>query len=336
MARSLWTGSLSFGLVNVPVSLIAAVRDQDLHFRQMHKKDGAPIDVQRWCAKENHEVPFEEITRGYELDDGRQITISDLELQAIEPRKTRTIEIEQFAELAEIDPIYFDHPYLLVPAGEDDGAARAYRLLAEVMSDSERVAIGRFVMRAKENLALIRADGRALTLSTALFAEEIRPVKGIDIASTKTHKPSPKQLKAAVAVIEELSGEWDPTDHEDEFRSRLQRIVQRKRKGKTIKAPKPEKRPEQPPDLMEALERSLQELRVPIASAGINRIRRRVSDAEQEDETQGGEDRDRNSTAPARRGRRRTASREAGAEAQEPARPSPLPRAGRADQRRRA
>jgi DNA end-binding protein Ku len=261
VARSLWTGSLSFGLVNVPVSLIAAVRDQDLHFRQIHKKDGAPIDVQRWCAKENAEVPFEEITHGYELDDGRLITISDLELQAIEPRKTRTIEIEQFVELAEIDPIYFDHPYFLVPAGQDDGAARAYRLLAEIMHDSERVALGRFVMRAKENLALVRSDGQALTLSTALFQEEIRPTKGIDTASTKTHKPSRKQLDAAVAVIEELSGDWDPTEYEDDFRARLQRVIQRKRKGKTIKAPKPVRQPEQPPDLMEALERSLQELR---------------------------------------------------------------------------
>ncbi len=261
MPRSLWTGSLSFGLVNVPVRIIAAVRDQDLHFRQMHRKDGAPIDVQRWCAKEKAEVPFEEITHGYELDDGRLITISDLELEAIEPRKTRTIEIEEFAELAEVDPIYFDHPYFLVPAGEDDGAARAYRLLAQVMHDSERVAIGRFVMRAKENLALVRSDGRALSLSTALFPEEIRSAKGIETASAKTHKPSRKQLDAATAVIEELSGDWDPADYKDEFRARLQRIVQRKRKGKTIKAPKREKQPEPPPDLMEALERSLQELR---------------------------------------------------------------------------
>jgi DNA end-binding protein Ku len=259
--RSLWTGSLSFGLVNVPVSIIAAVRDQDLHFRQMHKRDGAPIDVQRWCEKENIEVPFDEITHGYELDDGGQITISDLELQAIEPRKTRTIEIEQFVDLAEIDPIYFDHPYFLVPASEDDGAARAYRLLAEIMRDSDRVAIGRLVMRAREYLALVRADGHALTLSTALFADEIRARKGIESGSAKRYKPKRKQLDAAVAVIEELSGDWDPADYEDDYRSRLQSVVARKRKGKTIKAPKAAKPPKQPPDLMEALERSLQELR---------------------------------------------------------------------------
>src|SRR5437763_12466371 len=150
MARSLWTGSLSFGLVNVPVSLVSAVRDLDLHFRQLHEKDGAPIEVQRWCEKEDVEVPYEEITHAYELDDGRQVIVSDLELQAIEPRKTRTIDIEQFVDLDRVDPIYFDHPYFLLPASDDDGAKRAYGLLTEVMSRTDRAALGRFVMRAKQ------------------------------------------------------------------------------------------------------------------------------------------------------------------------------------------
>ena len=111
MPRTLWTGSLSFGLVNVPVSLVPAVRDVDFHFRQLNKKDGAPIEVQRWCSKENEEVPYEEITHGYELEDGGQVIVSDLELQAIEPRKTRTIDIEQFVDLGDVDPMYFEHPY---------------------------------------------------------------------------------------------------------------------------------------------------------------------------------------------------------------------------------
>lgn len=137
MARSLWTGTLSFGLVNVPVSVVAASRDLDLHFRQLHEKDGAPIDVQRWCSKENVQIPYEEITHGYELDDGDHVIVSDLELEAIEPRKTRTIDIEQFVDLADVDPMYFDHPYFLVPAGDDDGSIRAYRLLSEVMSQTD-------------------------------------------------------------------------------------------------------------------------------------------------------------------------------------------------------
>ena len=116
MPRSLWTGSLSFGLVNVPVILVTAVRDQDLHFTQLHEKDGAPIEVQRWCSKEGTEVPYEEITHSYELEDGKEVIVSDKELEAAEPKRTRTIDIEEFVDIAQVDPIYFDHPYFLLPA----------------------------------------------------------------------------------------------------------------------------------------------------------------------------------------------------------------------------
>src|SRR5690348_9524704 len=120
MARSLWSGSLSFGLVNVPVNMVTAVRDLDLHFRQLHEKDAAPIDVQRWCSKEDVEVPFDEITHSYELDDSGEIIVTDEELESIEPHRTRTIDIEQFVDLEDVDPIYFDHPYFLVPSSSDD------------------------------------------------------------------------------------------------------------------------------------------------------------------------------------------------------------------------
>jgi DNA end-binding protein Ku len=260
MARSLWTGSLSFGLVNVPVALLTAVRDVDLHFRQLHEKDGAPIEVKRWCSKEKLEVDYDEITHGYELDDGGQVIVSDLELQAIEPRRTRTIDIEQFVDLDEIDPIYFEHPYFLVPASEDDGAVRAYRLLSEVMSQTDRAALGRFVMRAKEYLAIVRERDGALTLTTMRFADEVRSTDSVDAATQKAHKPTPKQLNATVAVIEELTCEWDPDKHKDRYRARLKRIVDRKRKGETITAPKADK-PAEAVDLMAALERTLEELR---------------------------------------------------------------------------
>jgi DNA end-binding protein Ku len=259
--RSLWTGSLSFGLVNVPVSLVTAVRDIDLHFQQLHEKDGAPIEVQRWCSKENVEVDYEEITHGYELENGHQVIVSDLELAAIEPHKTRTIDIEQFIDLEDVDPSYFDHPYILVPASSDDGATRAYRLLTEVMSATERAALGRFVMRAREYLAIVRARDGVLTLSTMLFADEIRPTKGVDAATQKSHKPTPKQLDAAVAVIEELSCGFEPEKYKDEYRARLKRIVARKRKGQTIAAPEKRDQPSPPPDLMDALERTLEEMK---------------------------------------------------------------------------
>jgi DNA end-binding protein Ku len=261
MPRPLWTGSLSFGLVNVPVALVSAVRDLDLHFRQLHKKDGAPIDVQRWCSEEDVEVPFDEVTRSYECEDGRQVIVSDLELEAIEPRRTRTIEIEQFVDLEQVDPIYFDHPYFLVPASEDDGAKRAYGLLAEVMARTDRAALGRFVMRAKEYLAIVRVGDDVLTLTTMLFADEVRPIKDVASASQKSHKPTAKQLDAAVAVVEELSCDWQPQKYKDQYRARLKSIVDRKRKGKTITAPQEAAQPDPAGDLMEALERSLASVR---------------------------------------------------------------------------
>ena len=261
MPRALWSGSLSFGLVNVPVVMVTAVRDLDLHFRQLHAKDGAPIEVQRWCSAEDIEVPYEEIERAYELEDGGQVIVTDEELEAIEPRRTRTIEIEQFVDLEEVDPIYFDHPYFLLPASEDDGSARAYRLLTEVMAQTGRAALGQFVMRTNEYLAVVRAHDSALMLSTMSFADEIRPRKDVEVATQKPHKPSAQQLKAAVAVIEELAGTWEPGDWKDRYRRRLRDVVARKRKGQVIKAPEPREAAPEAPDLMAALERTLAEMR---------------------------------------------------------------------------
>ena len=152
MPRALWAGSLSFGLVNVPVRLFSAARDLDYHFNELHEKDKVRIEQRRFCSKEDVEVMYEEVAHGYDLD-GKQVIVTDAELGSVEPRKTRTIDIEAFVELDEIDPIYFDHPYLIVPAGESEGTLRAYRLLVEVMGRTERAALGRFVMRTKEYLA---------------------------------------------------------------------------------------------------------------------------------------------------------------------------------------
>ena len=147
MPRALWSGSLSFGLVNVPVQLVSAARDLDYHFHQLHEKDKVRIEQRRFCSEEDVEVTWEEVAHSYD-DDGKQVVITDAELGSVEPRKTRTIDIEAFVNLTDVDPIYFDHPYYLVPAGESEGTLRAYRLLVEVMDRSERVALGRFVMRS--------------------------------------------------------------------------------------------------------------------------------------------------------------------------------------------
>jgi DNA end-binding protein Ku len=258
MPRSLWTGSLSFGLVNVPVALYSAARDLDVHFNQLHAKDGARIEIRRFCAKEDREVAWDDIGHGYELEDGRQVVLTDADLEAIAPRRTRTIEIDAFVDLAEIDPILFDHPYWLVPAGEGEGPLRAYRLLATAMGDEERVALGRFVLRSREYLVTVRVRDGLLALTTMRFADEVRPTKEIDHGG---RKPGKAALERAVALVEALSDDWDPEAFTDEHRKRLRAIVRKKQKGGTIDAPKQEREPQPADDLMEALQRTLAELK---------------------------------------------------------------------------
>ena len=202
------------------------------------RRTASPIELQRWCPRDKAEVPIEEVAHSYETEDGTTVIVSDLELEAIAPERTRTIEIEQFVDLDDVDPSLYDHPYFLMPAGEDDGTLRAYALLTEVMAGTDRAALGRFVMRAKEYLALVRARDGVLSLTTMRFADEVRSVKGIDAAAGKTHKPKPKELNAATAVIEELTAEWEHDRYKDQYRQRLQRVVSRKAKGETITAPR--------------------------------------------------------------------------------------------------
>jgi DNA end-binding protein Ku len=257
MARALWSGSLSFGLVNVPVQLVSAARDLDYHFHQLHEKDKARIEQRRFCSKEDREVLWEEVAHGYDLK-GKQVVITDAELGSVEPRKTRTIDIEAFVDLGDVDPIYFDHPYFLVPSGESKGTLRAYRLLVEVMNREERIALGRFVMRTKEYLAAVRARDGALSLTTMLFHDEVRDPKGVPAGGKK---PTRRALENAVSVIEELSTEWDPDGYTDCYRERLRRVIDSKRRGRKIEAPPPEKQPKPAPDLMAALKETLERVR---------------------------------------------------------------------------
>jgi DNA end-binding protein Ku len=259
MARSLWTGSLSFGLVNVPVALYSGVRDTDLHFRQLHAKDHVPVEVRRFCAEEDEEVPYDEIANGYETDDDLVI-LTDAELATAAPRKTRTIDIEAFVDLADVDPTYYDHPYVLMPVGEAEGTLRAYRLLLEVMGRTERAALGRFVLRTKEYLALIRAREDRLVLTTMLWHDEVRPAKNVP-TPTKKDKPAKKEVDQAVALIDALSCPWDPSRYEDRYQKRLRKIVRDKSKGKTIEVPEEEEQPSPVPDLMAALEETLADIK---------------------------------------------------------------------------
>ena len=258
MPRSLWSGSLSFGLVNVPVQMVSAVRDRQIRFRQIHEKDGAPVETRRVCSKDGEEVPYSQVARGFETEDGELIVLTDEELACAEPRKTRTIDIEAFVDLADIDPVYYDHPYVLLPQPDSEGTARAYRLLVEAMERTERVALGRVVMRTKEHLVAIRVREGRMLLSTLLWHDEVRPAEDVDAGGRK--KPKKAELEHAVALIEGLSCPFEPDRYEDRYRARLRKVIRDKEKGRTVKAPAKEKEPEAVPDLMAALERSIAEM----------------------------------------------------------------------------
>jgi DNA end-binding protein Ku len=260
----LWSGSLSFGLVNVPVALFSAVRDMDVHFNQLHAPDASPVETKRVCSADGQEVPWDQIAKGYELDDGRWVLLSDEDLAAAAPHKSQTIDVERFVRESEIDPVYYERPYVLSP--RDEAAARAYALLGEAMAKSGRVALGRFVMHAKERLVSIRPRGAVLTLTTVRFAEEVRSRAEIAEAVARAAEPSAEQIENAAAIIAELEVAFDPSRYKDEHRAHLRRIIKRKQKGQKIVAPKVETESAKPvassaPDLMGALQESLARIR---------------------------------------------------------------------------
>lgn len=260
MPRSLWRGSLSFGLVNVPVAMFSAVKDIDIHFNQVDRETGTRLRVERVCKAEDVEVPYEEIASGYPKSEGEgYVLLTDDELSAAQPEKTRTIDIDEFVPLEEIDPIYFDHPYFLAPVGEGDGPLRAYKLLVEAMSAAGgKVAIGRFVLRSKEYLVALRVRDGLIQLNTMVFHDEVRPTDELDLPSGKATEPSKEEVEQAVALVEQLAADWEPDKHEDRHTKRLRDIVNKKRKGQTIKAPEEQEVPAAVPDLMAALRESLE------------------------------------------------------------------------------
>ncbi len=266
--RSMWTGSLSFGLVNVPVQVVGATRDHDVRFHMVHRAEeggtAERVQMQR-VAEDGNEVPWSKIGKGWELEDGRMLVLSQKDLDSAAPEKTRTIDIEQFVALSSIDPIMFDHPYWLLPAGEGEGAVRAYTLLLEVMKNAGQVGIGRIVLRNKEQLVALREQDGLLSLTTMKFAEDIRdPQDTGAIPGGEKNEPSAAEVKDAVALIEEMTDDWRPDSFEDRHRQRLLGLIEQKRKQGTIDLPEPEPEPKPqkaPADLMAALEESLAKAR---------------------------------------------------------------------------
>jgi DNA end-binding protein Ku len=260
MPRAIWTGAISFGLVTVPVKLYSAVDRKVVRFHQLSSRTGARVAQRRVDAQTEEEVPYQEIVKGYEIAPDRYVVIEPAELDALEPAKTRAIEIEDFVELSQIDPIFYDHPYYLAPG---TGGSKPYRLLLDAMEQTGRVAIARVVIRSKEQLVAVRPMGDVLGMATMLFADEILPPERLEeVVQAAQVKTTKRELDIAKQLIESLSGDFEPEKYTDSYREQVLALIERKAEGKEIAvAPAPEAVTEPVPDLMSALKASLDAVR---------------------------------------------------------------------------
>jgi DNA end-binding protein Ku len=255
MPRAIWSGAISFGLVNIPVKLYSAVSRKTVRFHQLDSEDNQRIQQKRVNPRTGEEVAYENLVKGYEIGPDRYVVITPEELEALEPEKTRTIDIEDFVDLDEIDPIFYDHPYYLVP---DTGADKAYKLLLDAMKESNKVAIARVVLRQKEHLVAIRPRDDVLTMETLLFADEvIEPDKIDEMPDGSKGKTTKKELEMAQQLIDSLSSDFEPEKYRDEYRDRVLDMIERKAQGEEIVVEAPKEEPKKVPDLMAALEASI-------------------------------------------------------------------------------
>ena len=259
MPRAIWSGAISFGLVNVPVKMYSATSPKAVRFHQLSAKTGTRIKQKRVDPSTGDEVAFEDIVKGYELSPERYVLIEPEELDALDPKATKTIDIEEFVDLDQIDPIYYDHSYYLAPA---TGGAKAYRLLLEAMREAGKVAIGRVVIRSKQQLCALRPIGEAMGLSTMLFGDEVLSPDRLDeLDGLADADATKRELTMAQQLISSLSADFDPSKFKDEYRDRVLDLIERKAAGEEI-AVAPEAQDDTPaPDLMAALEASLAEVR---------------------------------------------------------------------------
>jgi DNA end-binding protein Ku len=260
MARAIWSGSISFGLLNVPVKLYSAVARRGIALREIRESDSARIKHRRVAEGTDEEVPYDKIIKAFEISKDRYVPLSKDELASLDPKKTRAIEVQDFVEIAEIDPIYFDSPYYLGPA---DGAEKAYSLLAQALEKSGKVAIARFVFRNREHLAAIRPGDGVLTLTTMRFADEVVPPAELDdVLPTEQPKIGKREVEMAEQLIDSLTRDFDPAIYRDEYREELLAMIERKAAGEdVVAAPQEEREPTKAPDLMAALEQSIAEVK---------------------------------------------------------------------------
>ena len=257
MARAIWTGSINFGLLNVPVKLYSAVARRGIALREVRGSDGVRIRHRRVAEGTEDEVPYEEIVKAFEISPDRFVPLTKDELSGLDPEKSRSVEVLDFVDLDEIDPIYFDSPYYLGPA---EGAEKAYALLARAMEEAGKVAIARFVFRNKEHLAALRPTDGALTLTTMRFADEVVSPNDLeDVLPAEQPEIGKREVEMAEQLIDSLTRDFDPAAYRDEYREKLLALIERKAEGKDVltspSAGEPE--PTKAPDLMTALEESI-------------------------------------------------------------------------------
>jgi DNA end-binding protein Ku len=253
MARALWKGSISFGLVNIPIELHTAVRDHRPRFRMLHAKDKSPVRFERVCIRDGHPVAWEDLVKGYEYQKGHFVVVSKEDFQAAAVEKTRTIDIIDFVKSNEVDDRFFETPYYLLPA---KGGERAYALLREAIRQSERIGVAKFILRDAQHLAAVEAIDNALVLTIMRFSDELAETSTFEFPSdANIRKP---ELDMAKSLVNSLASEWDPTKYTDQYRENLLKIIQAKLKGKKVELEAAgEPRQAEVVDLMERLRRSL-------------------------------------------------------------------------------
>src|SRR5262245_45486116 len=280
MARAIWTGSVAFGLVNVPVALYAATEDKTIHYNQFQEGTSDRIRYKRVNERTGREVKSEDIVRGHEVAKGDYVLVSDEELESVEPGRSRTIDITDFVELAEIDPIYFQKTYYLGPQG-DGAAARAYALLRRAMADAGKAGIATFVFHGKQYLVALRARSDVLAMQTMYFADEVRNPDEIIDNLPAAEKQAPRELDIAKQLIDSMSAKWNPDEYHDSYREQVEALIERKQRGEEVVTEAAAPQDAEVTDLMDALRRSAEQVRGTRqsrpASGGGRKSRRKAS-----------------------------------------------------------
>lgn len=256
MPQTVWSGAVSFGLVNVPVKAVSATRDRSVRFSQLHKEDGERIRMKRTCP-EHGEVPYDEVVKGFPVSKNEYVVVTKEDVESLEPEKSRMIEIEDFVDVGEVDPVYFRKPYHLIP---DETGSKAYHLLLSAMEETGMAAVGRFVLRNREHLVVLRPVEGALVMETMRFEDEVVDPSSVMEDAPRPRQPNKKELEMAVRLVRELSGQWEPEKYEDTFREAILDLVEKKRRGETVKVKPHEEEERVTRDLEKALEDSLAQI----------------------------------------------------------------------------